>query len=255
LIADYPSNDGMNKKQSLQTLRIGTSGWVYPHWQGIFYPDDYPKNKWLEYYALHFDALELNASFYHLPNPVTFEKWKRRTPAGFVWAVKLNRYVTHVRRLKNVETAMHRFYEAVALLGNKLGPILIQLPPSLVYEKSLIDNFLDILHPSLKHAIEIRHASWMQDEFMDCLRQRNVAFCISDTAGRYPMRIEMTADFAYLRLHGSQQLYASLYTEEELKSWAEKIRAWSCETWVFFDNDSEGNAVRNALRLKEIYRE
>jgi uncharacterized protein YecE (DUF72 family) len=245
----------MNKKQSLQSVRIGTSGWVYPHWQGIFYPNDYPKRRWLEYYALHFDALELNASFYRLPDSLTFQKWQQRTPAGFFWAVKMNRYVTHVLRLKNVESAINRFYGAVSSLGNKLGPILIQFPPSFVYEKSLIVSFLDLLDPSLKHAIEIRHESWMQDEFMDYLRQRNVAFCISDSAGRYPMRITVTADFAYLRLHGSQKLYASLYTEEELKSWAEKIRNWSCETWVFFDNDFEGNAVRNALRLREICRE
>jgi uncharacterized protein YecE (DUF72 family) len=245
----------MKKKKSLQTVHIGTSGWVYPHWQGVFYPEGYPKRKWLEYYATHFDVVELNASFYRLPDSETFQKWRQRTPVGFVWAVKMNRYVTHVRRLKNVESAICHFYEAVLSLGDKLGPILIQLPPSLVYERSLIDGFIKLLDPSLKHAVEIRHVSWIQDEFLDRLRQFNVAFCISDTAGRYPMQIAKTADFAYLRLHGSQQLYASLYSEEELKSWAEKIGNWSCETWVFFDNDFEGNAVRNALRLREICRE
>jgi len=245
----------MKKNRLVKAVRIGTSGWIYPHWQGAFYPEDCPKGKWLEYYARHFDALELNASFYRLPATETFRKWSQRTPAGFFWAVKMNRYITHIRRLKNVEEAMSRFYEAVSALDDKMGPILIQFPPTLVYENSLILNFLDLLDPARKHAIEVRHDSWIQDEFLDQLRQRNVALCISDTAGRYPSRIAVTADFAYLRLHGSRKLYASLYTEEELRDWAEKIRGWSCETWIFFDNDYEGNAVRNALTLREICKE
>jgi len=245
----------MKKNVLLQPVHIGTSGWNYPHWQGFFYPEHCPRGKWLEYYARHFDAVELNASFYRLPSLETFGKWRQRTPEKFLWAIKMNRYITHIRRLKNVEEAMARFYDAVSALGEKLGPILVQFPPSLIYKNSLIGNFLDLLDPSRRHAIEVRHDSWMQDEFLDSLRRRNIAFCISDTAGRYPGRVAVTADFAYLRLHGSRQLYASLYTEEELRDWAEKIRDWSCETWVFFDNDFEGNAVRNALRLREIFGE
>jgi len=234
------------------SVHIGTSGWNYPHWQGVFYPEDCPRGKWLEYYTRHFDVLELNASFYRLPGAETFRQWRRRTPENFIWAVKMNRYVSHILRLKNVEGAMVRFYDAVSALGDKLGPILIQLPPSLVYENSVMNSFLDLLDPSRRHAIEVRHASWIQKEFLDALSRRNVAFCIADTAGRYPGQVAVTADFAYLRLHGSRKLYASLYTEEELRDWAGKIRGWSCETWVFFDNDSEGHAVRNALRLREI---
>jgi uncharacterized protein YecE (DUF72 family) len=242
----------MNNHSLHQPVHIGTSGWNYPHWQGVFYPKDCPRRNWLEYYARHFDVLELNASFYRLPGGETFRKWRQRTPENFVWAVKMNRYVSHIRRLKNVEGAMGRFYDAVSALGEKLGPILIQLPPSLVYERSLLDSFLELLDPSRRHAIEVRHASWMQKAFLDDLRRRNVAFCIADTAGRYPGQVAVTADFAYLRLHGSQKLYASLYTEEELRNWAGKIKDWSCETWVFFDNDAAGHAVRNALRLREI---
>ena len=237
------------------SVRIGTSGWDYPHWQEIFYPEDCPKTKWLEYYTRNFDVLELNASFYRLPTAETFGKWRQRSPSGFFWAVKMNRYVTHIRRLKNVAEAMSRFYEVVSFLGDKLGPILIQLPPNLLYDNFLLLDFLNLLDPSLKHALEVRHASWIQDEVLHILHQRNVAFCISDTAGRYPMKLAVTADFAYLRLHGSRVLYASLYSEEELRAWADTISEWACETWVFFDNDFGGNAVRNALRLREIFKE
>lgn len=234
------------------SVRIGTSGWIYPHWQGVFYPESCSKGKWLEHYARHFDALELNASFYRLPAGETFRKWRQRTPDGFSWAVKMNRYLTHLRRLKKAEEPLLRFYQATSALGEKLGPILIQLPPSLVYDPSLIRNFLELLDPAKKHAIEVRHASWMREEFFDVLREFKVAFCIADTAGRYPLQVAFTADFAYLRLHGSRELYASLYTEEELKGWAEKIKGWSCETWVFFDNDFQGHAVQNALELRRI---
>lgn len=242
----------MGKSSLFPSVRIGTSGWIYPHWQGRFYPLECPKAKWLEYYARHFDVLELNVSFYRLPDAETFRRWSARTPAGFIWTVKMNHYITHILRLKNVEEAMSRFYDAVSSLDDKLGPIVIQLPPSLIYENSLVRHFLGLLDLSRKHAIEVRHGSWVQDEFMELLRQHNVAFCISDTAGRYPMRTAVTADYVYLRLHGSRRLYASLYTEEELRGWAEMIRNWSRETWVFFDNDFEGNAVRNAIRLREI---
>jgi uncharacterized protein YecE (DUF72 family) len=235
-----------------RSIRIGTSGWNYPHWKALFYPEDCPKTRWLEYYAQHFDTVELNATFYRLPKAVTFENWQHRTPASFTWSLKASRYITHVKRLKEAEEPLKRFYDSALRLGPKLGPILFQLPPSLAYENGLIREFLEQLDSSLRHVIEVRHPSWIQDSFFQELEDTNVAFCISDTAGRYPFREAVTADFIYIRLHGSQKLYASKYTEKELKNWAKKIKAWNRDTFIYFDNDFEAYAVANARRLKEM---
>lgn len=235
-----------------RTWRVGTSGWTYPHWKGPFYPDKHPKAAWLEYYARHFDTVELNATFYRLPGPATFENWRRRTPDGFIWSVKAGRYITHVRRLKEAEEPLRRFFDAASGLGPKLGPTLFQLPPGLVYNEDLLKGFLDLLPPSLRHVLEVRHGSWINDTAFQLLKDHDIAFCISDTAGRYPCEEAVTADFLYIRLHGSRKLYASKYTEQELEEWADKIRAWDLDVFVYFDNDFEGHAVSNARRLKEL---
>ena len=234
------------------SVRIGTSGWTYAHWKGVFYPDDWPKAKWLEYYAQEFDTVELNATFYRLPNETTFQNWFKRTPEGFFWALKASRYITHIKRLADVNEALKRFYDLVGHLDTKLGPLLFQLPPSLKYDAHLAKTFLEHLDPSFRHAIEVRHPSWLNSEFFRQLQDNNTAFCISDTAGRYPYREEITADFVYIRLHGSRKLYASEYTQEELEIWAEKITSWGRETFLYFDNDFEGYAVRNARRLRHL---
>lgn len=234
------------------SVRIGTSGWIYAHWQGRFYPEDLPKAKWLEYYAQEFDTVELNASFYRLPRETTFKNWFKRTPEGFLWALKASRYITHIKRLSEINGALQRFYDRSVHLGSKLGPLLFQLPPSLPYDTRLAQTFLAQLNPSFRHAIEVRHPSWLNREFFRELQDYNTALCISDTAGRYPYWEETTADFVYIRLHGSRKLYASEYTPEELEMWAEKITGWGRETFLYFDNDLEGYAVRNARRLKKI---
>lgn len=233
-------------------VHIGTSGWTYGHWKGIFYPEDQPKARWLEYYAREFDTVELNATFYRLPNKTTFEKWFKRTPEGFLWSLKASRYITHVKRLKDVREPLDRFYHSASRLGSKLGPLLFQLPPSLTYDAHLMESFLARLDPSFRHAVEIRHSSWLTSEFFTQLQHKNTAFCISDTAGRYPYQEEITADFVYIRLHGSRKLYASEYTKEELEIWAKKIQDWGRETFVYFDNDFGGYAVRNAKMLKKL---
>jgi len=232
--------------------RIGTSGWVYPHWKGRFYPEEWPKGKWLEFYARNFDTVELNTTFYRLPKESTVENWFTRTPDEFVWALKASRYITHIKRLADADEALRRFYALAGSLEFKLGPLLFQLPPSLKYDSHLVETFLLHLRPSFRHAIEVRHLSWLNSNFFRQLRDSNTAFCISDTAGRYPYQEEITADFAYIRLHGSQRLYASEYTEEELEIWARKIAAWGCETFVYFDNDFQGHAVKNAHQLKRL---
>lgn len=234
------------------SIRIGTSGWTYQHWQRVFYPVKWPKSRWLEYYSEHFDTVELNASFYRLPNRTTFESWKARTPDNFLWSVKGSKFITHTRRLKNPAEPLDRLYGATAGLGEKRGVILFQLPPSLAFDEKVFRDFCGSLDPEVCHALEIRHSSWINEQVFDILNEFNIALCMADTAGRYPSCEAMTADFAYIRLHGSQKLYASEYSEEELRTWAEKVDAWNRDAFIYFDNDFEGHAVNNARRLKEI---
>ncbi len=234
------------------TIRIGTSGWTYPHWKKIFYPVNWPKSKWLEYYAQHFDTVEVNATFYRLPKLKTFENWKSRTPDHFLWALKASKYITHTKGLKEPEEPLERFYSVAAGLKEKLGPILFQLPPRLSFDENEFRNFCQSLNPSYQHALEVRHHSWISDRLFGILRKHNIAFCIADTAGRYPFHEVVTADFVYIRLHGSQKLYASDYSGEELQTWAQKINKWGKDTYLYFDNDFGGYAVKNAKRLKEI---
>ncbi len=236
------------------SIRIGTSGWTYKHWQGIFYPSGLSNSKWLEFYSEHFDTVELNASFYRLPKRETFEKWKARTPDGFLWSVKASKFITHTRRLEDPAEPLGRLYGVTAGLGEKLGVILFQLPPSLTYDERMLRNFCKKLDPRVRHAIEIRHQSWIDDQAFSLLTEFNIALCVADTAGRYPSCEVITADFGYIRLHGSQKLYASEYSEVELRNWAEKVHIWNKDTFIYFDNDYEGYAVNNARRLRKLLR-
>jgi uncharacterized protein YecE (DUF72 family) len=231
---------------------IGTSGWVYNHWTEVFYPKDCPKARWLEFYAGHFNTVELNASFYRLPKPQAFENWRNRTPEGFLWVVKASRYITHVRRLTEAAEPLERLYHAVEGLEEKLGPILFQLPPSLSFHEEVFGHFCKYLKEDRLHALEVRHPSWENRKAIDMLREHNMALCVSDTAGRYPYIDENTASFVYIRLHGSQKLYASEYSEAELQAYAQKIRQWAKDTYLYFDNDYQGYAVKNARRVKDI---
>ena len=233
-------------------IRVGTSGWSYPHWKEVFYPANCPTSKWLECYAEHFDTVELNATFYRLPQVSTFKGWKRRTPDNFLWAVKANKYITHTKRLKEPKESLERFYSAALVLEEKLGPILFQLPPSLTFKQEEFEVFCQCLCSTKRHSLEVRHPSWITDRCFAILEKYNIAFCIADSAGRYPFHEAGTADFIYVRLHGSKRLYASEYGEEELQGWAQKIKDWGKDTYLYFDNDFQGNAVKNAKRLKEI---
>ncbi len=240
--------------QKAASIRIGTSGWTYNHWQRIFYPVEWPKSRWLEYYTKHFDTVELNASFYRLPNPATFKNWKARTPDNFLWSVKGSKFITHIKRLEEPAESLDRLYSVSAGLGEKLGVILFQLPPSLAFDEKVFRGFCESLNPQVRHALEIRHPSWISNQVFGISSEFNIALCMADTAGRYPSLEAITADFIYIRLHGSRRLYASEYAEEELRIWAEKIEVWNMETFIYFDNDFEGYAVTNAKRLKEILR-
>jgi len=239
-------------------LYIGTSGWSYKHWHGIFYPEDLKPGKYLEYYTTRFRCVELNSSFYHLPQKKTVEGWMTRTPGSFIFCPKLSRYITHQLKLLNVDEALQKFFEVFEGMKEKLGPVLIQLPPQLSYDEPRIQYFLELLkkqYNEYRFAIEIRHKSWLNDNFFTLLSQYGVAYVIADSGKRYPYHEEVTTDFVYLRFHGREQLYASDYSEDELKQYAQKISAWlddGKKVWVFFNNDYHGFAVKNAEKLKEL---
>lgn len=233
-------------------VHVGTSGWNYDHWRGPFYPEGLTRAKWLGHYAGIFSTVEVNATFYRSMRASTFEKWRSSTPDGFVWAVKASRFITHIRRLRDTEDSLARFLESLAPLGEKLGPILFQLPPSLAFEDGMVRSFCRLLPPGGRYTIEARHGSWSCEEALSCLKDMNVAWCISDTAGRYPYREALTAEFTYIRLHGSRRLYASSYSEDELRAWASRIRSWGLDTYLYFDNDALGYAPANAQRIMEM---
>ncbi|HOE76857.1 MAG TPA: DUF72 domain-containing protein [Rectinema sp.] len=258
----------------MHRVRVGTSGWNYEDWRGTFYPEKLPKTKWLEFYAEHFDSIEVNATFYHEMRQSTYERWRKVTPEGFCWAVKASRFITHIKRLHDVKEPLERFLGSASTLGDKLGVVLFQLPPSLAFEKGVLEEFSATLRgagfgeagmrsgsitlrtlPALRFAIEPRHKSWIQDEALDCLRALGFGFCVSDTGGRYPYREAVTSDFAYIRLHGPTSLYSSCYSDKELELWAQKIIAMNCDAYVYFDNDVMGYAPQNALTLKRFMKE
>ena len=232
--------------------RIGTSGWNYSHWKETFYPPQVPVSKWLDFYADHFDTVEVNATFYRLPKPDTFDNWYKKTPNDFLWAVKASKYITHTKRLKDCKEPLERLYHSARRLREKLGPILVQLPPNLSFDTERLAQFCKNLEPSCRHALEIRHPSWINTHVFDILKEYKIAFCISDTAARYPYHEVLTSDFLYIRLHGSRKLYVSEYTDEELLEWSRKIRNWNMEAYIYFDNDFNGFAIKNAIKLKEM---
>ncbi len=241
-------------------LHIGTSGWSYQHWSGLFYPVNIKPEKYLEYYLTKFDCVELNASFYHLPQPATAAGWIRRTPADFRFCPKLSKHVTHQLRLANADEALNRYFDVFGIMQERLGPVLIQLPPGLSFDISLITGFLNSItdrYPAYQFAVEIRHKSWINDTFLDLLHQHGMAFVIADSGKRFPCHEVVTADFIYLRFHGREKLYASDYSDTDLGHYAGKIMNWLLqgkEIWAFFNNDYHGFAVKNAIRLKEMIR-
>jgi uncharacterized protein YecE (DUF72 family) len=230
---------------------IGTSGWHYEHWRGRFYPQKLAKAEWFSFYCGRFSTVEINSSFYRLPTEETFTSWRDASPAGFVFAVKVSRFITHVRQLKGCAEAVSNFLARAERLGDKLGPLLYQLPPNMPKNEEVLAQFLASLPAGKKHVLEFRHESWLEDAVFDMLRQYGVGFCIFDMPSvRCPL--VTTTDFAYLRFHGSTGLYASCYSDEELASWAEKLSRLAVglkEMYLYFSNDAEAFAVQNALTL------
>jgi uncharacterized protein YecE (DUF72 family) len=232
-------------------VRIGTSGWSYKHWRGTFY-EGAPPSRWLERYVEVFDCVELNGSFYQLPERSTFEQWAERTPAGFQLAVKGSRFITHVKRLRDPHEHVKRFFEAASGLGSKLGPVLWQLPPSFVRDDNVLGEFLATLPSTALHTIEFRHSTWLVEPVFDLLKNHNVALCIPDHP-RMPKSLTLTASWTYLRFHYGP-VADGKYGHNSLRDWARWIRGQidsGYSVWAFFNNDWNTYAPANALMLRD----
>lgn len=232
-------------------LRLGTSGYDYPHWRGSFYPEELPRTQWFSHYARVFDSLEINSSFYRLPPPEVFAAWRKRAPRDFVYAVKFSRYGSHLKRLRDPGRTTRYYYSAVRRLGKRLGPTLLQLPPRWGADAPRLDAFLSAAPPSLRWAVEFRDPDWLRDEVLEILKMHGAALCIHDLLPEHPR--ELTADWTYLRYHGRH--YAGSYQSSFLRAEALRIAALlerGCAVYAYFNNDAEGWAVRNALDLRRL---
>jgi len=236
-------------------IRIGTSGYHYKHWVGRYYPAGLKANQMLAHYLRDFDTVELNNTFYQLPNESTFDNWRDSTPPDFLYAVKGSRFITHMIKLKDAQRGLTNFMPLAERLGDKLGPILWQLPPGWKVNVERLEEFLSILPSQHRYTFELRNETWMTDQVLEVLRKYNAAFCIYELAG-YHSPIEITADWTYVRLHGPTRFkYQGSYKDEQMEEWAERIRSWSRKMkaiYVYFDNDDRAYAVDNALTLKKM---
>jgi uncharacterized protein YecE (DUF72 family) len=262
-------------------VRVGISGWRYPPWRGSFYPKGLPQRRELAYAADHLGTVEINGSFYSLQRPSSYLAWRADTPDGFVFSVKGGRFITHMKKLRDVETALANFFASgVLALGDRLGPVLWQLPPLLAFDADRLARFFALLPRTtsaaaslaaghderlkdrswtttdadrpLRHALEVRHASYVCAEFPALLREHDVALVVADTAGKWPLLTDVTSDFVYVRLHGDVELYVSGYSDEALDVWAERIRGWrdaGLDVFVYFDNDVKVRAPVDAMAL------
>jgi uncharacterized protein YecE (DUF72 family) len=240
-------------------LHVGTSGYVYPHWRKVFYPPRLPPREWLPFYARRFATVELNNSFYRLPSKAAFRAWRAQVDDEFVFAVKGSRFLTHLKRLKTPGPPLDRLFRRVRPLGPTLGPVLFQLPAQFHANPPRLARFLRALGrqrlvPGVRAALEVRHASWLTPDVFDLLRKANVALCFHDARLR-PVTEPVTADFVYLRRHGTAPRYRGSYTEAMLAADARRISEWldaGLDVYVYFNNDGGGAAVRNALRLRTM---
>jgi len=262
-------------------IHIGISGWRYDPWRGVFYPEGMPQRRELEFCGRHFPTVEINGSFYSLQRPEDYEQWYSETPEGFLFAVKGSRYITHMLRLTNIEKPLANFFASGILnLREKLGPFLWQFPPMFQFKPERFERFFNLLprtteqalslarkrdsrmigrsrlaidaNRKIRHAVEIRHPSFMTSEFVRLLRKHDVGLVVADTAGKWPKMFHVTSDFVYVRLHGDIKIYTSGYSDKALDSWARRIRGWhkdGREVYVYFDNDVKVKAPFDALSL------
>jgi uncharacterized protein YecE (DUF72 family) len=242
---------------TVSRIHVGCSGWVYKHWRDLFYPKGLPQRRWFERYAEEFRTVEINNSFYRLPPAETFDKWHDQAPPGFRYAVKANRFITHMKKLKDCEEAVATFLERARRLKSYLGPILYQLPPSLHKDLERLDAFLKLLPRSLEHVVEFRHKSWYDDDVLALLDKHGAGFVTHDLKGLKSPRWA-SGKAAYVRFHGTADKYHGRYSDEALLSWTdwlvEQARSGkSC--WCYFNNDIHGHAIEDARTLKSMVRQ
>jgi uncharacterized protein YecE (DUF72 family) len=237
-------------------VQIGTSGWSYDHWKDVLYGPGLPPGARLDRYADEFDTVELNASFYRWPKDATFGQWRDRLPAGFTMSVKAARGLTHARRLRSPEEWVERITRAWNVLGARRGAVLVQLHPAQERDDARLDYFLGCLPPDLRVAVELRHPSWDDEAVYDLLERHGAAYVVMSGAG-LPCVLKATSPLVYVRLHGpdTDRLYAGSYSADDLHWWAQRIREWDArgrDVLAYFNNDGEGNAVRNARTLRTL---
>jgi len=233
---------------------IGTSGWQYKHWRDVFYPHDLPVNEYLSYYAGQFGSVEINNSFYRLPEAKTFAKWRDAVPGDFIFAIKGNRYITHMKKLREPSQALQNLFDAAGFLGDNLGPVLFQLPPHWKKNTGRLAEFLCALPVGHRYALEFRDESWFADDVYRTLAEQDAAFCIYELNHRLSP-LEVTAGFIYIRLHGPGGAYQGNYDGTALDAWASRIAGWrdaGKDVYCYFDNDQNGYAAMNAGTLKRM---
>jgi uncharacterized protein YecE (DUF72 family) len=234
--------------------RIGTSGWVYPHWSEVFYPENIPQSQWLNYYAKSFNTVEINYSFYHLPSEAAFDHWRKQAPEGFTYAVKANRYLTHFKKLKDVDEPLERFISGARMLKDKLGPILWQLPPHWRANPERLETFIAMLPNDMTHVFEFRDPRWFTQPIKEILERFGISFCIFDMPG-LECPTWVTAPIVYLRFHGSGLIYGGEYGEDGLKPWLKRIKRWLSaghSVFAYFNNDACGFAIEDARMLQRM---
>ncbi|MFN7135429.1 MAG: DUF72 domain-containing protein [Myxococcales bacterium] len=238
----------------MDPLHLGTSGFVYKHWKGLLYEEKLPARRWLERYCQVFSTVELNTTFYRLPKPEAVDRWREESPAGFVFACKGSRFLTHMKRLTDTTVGVARYFDVVLRLGDKLGPILWQLPPQMTKpDPERLRRFLRAMPEGTRHVVEFRSAAWYTDEICDVLDEAGAAFCEHDLVAARPPRF--TGGFRYLRFHGASGKYHGRYGREGLEPWARDLKAWrrrGREAFVYFNNDLHGHALYDALVLSEL---
>jgi uncharacterized protein YecE (DUF72 family) len=238
-------------------IRIGCSGWVYKHWRGILYPEGLAQTRWFDRYAEEFDTVEINNSFYRLPPPATFEKWRKQAPPGFYYAVKANRYLTQAKKLNECEEPLERMMSSVRSLGDRLGPMLYQLPPKMKINLERLESFLRILPTDVTSVFEFRNRSWYMPETYALLDRYGASICVHDMPGSASERIAV-GPIAYVRFHGGEGKYWGRYSDEGLLGWTDWILDQSRQGrsgWCYFNNDIHGHAIHDARALQSMVRQ
>ena len=240
------------------SIHIGTSGWSYKHWKGLFYPDGLKEVEWLPYYSRFFNIAEINTSFYHMPKHQTVLNWLEKAPKDFLFCPKLSRYITHMKKLKDVEEPLHRFFEVFAPMQGQMGPVLVQLPPQLKWDYDRAERFYSGLKKEFKtfeFVVEVRHLTWLHQDSLTQMARYHLGVVISQSGGVFPYTEMVTAQNVYIRFHGPGALYASPYSDEMLQEYAHKIKAWARQghtVWAFFNNDIHGYAFADAQKLQQL---